>query len=70
MSFTSEFKEFAMKGNVVDLAVGHVREHRERQNFAGRSLGYRQRALREPPQRGLAVTRHGVMHAGLDSPLG
>ena len=22
MSFTSEFKEFAMKGNVVDLAVG------------------------------------------------
>ena len=24
MSFTSEFKEFAMKGNVVDLAVGVI----------------------------------------------
>lgn len=24
MSFTSEFKEFAMKGNVMDLAVGVI----------------------------------------------
>ena len=24
MSFASEFKEFAMKGNVIDLAVGVV----------------------------------------------
>src|SRR4029078_11124010 len=24
MSFTSEFKEFAMKGNVIDLAVGVI----------------------------------------------
>ena len=24
MSFTSEFKEFAMRGNVIDLAVGVV----------------------------------------------
>ena len=56
--------------HVVDLTVGHVREHRQRQNFARRLLGNRQRALRETPQRGLPVARHGVMHAGLDAALG
>src|SRR5258708_7333333 len=51
----------------IDLTVGHVRKQRQREQFGGGLLVNRQRTVRKPPERRLQVTRHGVVHTGLDA---